>query len=164
MQGSIESIRAKCIEEGGCWIWQGAMSHGTTPTMRLDGSRKCVSVRRHILELHGIDAENLKAYPICNNPACVNPRHVKPTTTSDMIKRVAKQQGYASNIARNAKIAAGKRKNSPITPELVEEIRSSSESGHAIARRLGFSQSTVQAIRAFDTWKDYSNPFMQLAA
>lgn len=162
MLGTIEDIQARCIEEGDCWIWQGAMSHGTTPIMRLDGSRKLVAVRRHILMLNGVAVDGKKSYITCDNPKCVNPEHIKAMTGSQMLKRVVATTGYTQSLARNAKIAAGKRKHSPLTPELVEEIRSSPESGHAIARRLGFNQSTVQSIRAHDSWRDYSSPYLQL--
>lgn len=164
MQASLEAIRANCVEEGQCWLWQGAISHGTTPTMRIDGSKRLVSVRRLVLELQGVSIEKRKAFPTCGNHACVSPECVKPMTHAHMLARVAKRSGYAQNHARKAKIAAGKRKHSPLTPELVAEIRSSAESGHAIARRLGLSQSTVQAIRAHDSWRDYRNPYLQLAA
>lgn len=164
MQGTLEAIRANCIEEGECWIWQGAMSHGTTPVMRIDGEKRLVSVRRHILEVKGVRVAGRKAYPSCGNAACVNPEHTLAMTSSQMLTRVAASTGYAKNLARNAKISAGKRRHSPLTPELVHEIRSSPESGHAIARRLGLSQSTVQAIRVHESWKDYRNPYLQLAA
>lgn len=164
MERSLDAIHANCIEEGECWLWQGALSHGTTPTMRITGTRSQASVRRAVLELQGINVEGRKAFPVCGNDACVSPACVKPMTSAEMLSRVAERSGYAQNIARNSKIAAGKRKHSPLTPELVDEIRSSAESGHAIARRLSLSQSTVQAIRAHDTWRDYSNPFFQLAA
>lgn len=164
MQGTLEAIRAKCTEEGDCWLWNGALSHGTTPTMRIDGDKHQVSVRRYVLELQGKKVDGLKATNTCNDPRCVCPAHAVAWPTSRMLKRVAVTSGYGLCPARNAKIAAGKRQHSPVTPELVTEIRNSPESGHAIARRLGLSQSTVQAIRAHETWKDYSNPFFQLAA
>lgn len=164
MERTLEDIHANCIEEGECWLWRGALSHGTTPTMRITGTRRQASVRRMVLELQGIDVEGRKAFPICGNDACVSPACVKPMTNSEMLSRVAERSGYPQNIARNSKIAAGKRKHSAITPELVDEIRSSPETGRGIARRLGLNQSTVQAIRAHDSWRDYSNPFLQLAA
>lgn len=164
MQPTVEAIREKCVEEGDCWLWQGAMSHGTRPVARLDGTRKLVGVRRLMLELCGIEPGRNKVFPTCGNQACLNHEHLKPMTHAAMLKRVAAQTGYAQSVTRNAKIAAGKRKHSPITPELVEEIRSSPESGRAVARRMGLCQSTVQAIRAHDSWRDYANPFFQLAA
>jgi hypothetical protein len=164
MQATLEAIHANCIEEGDCWLWQGALSHGTTPTMRITGGKHQASVRRLVLELKGVVLGKRKAFPVCGNSACVSPACTKAMTSAEMLTKVAKRSGYAQSPARNAKIAAGKRKHSPITPELVEEIRSSPESGRAIARRLSLSQSTVQAIRIHDSWKDYSNPFLQLAA
>lgn len=164
MKPTLEAIKERCIEEGDCWLWQGALSHGTTPVMRIDGDRRLVSVRRHVLELKGVKVAGRKAYPSCGNVECVNPEHVMAMTPSQMLTRVAASTGYAEAQTRRAKIAAAKRKLSPITPELVQEIRTSPESGHAIARRLGFCQSTVQAIRAHESWRDYQNPYMQLVA
>lgn len=164
MKGTIEAIHAKCIEDGDCWIWQGAMSHGSRPVARLEGSRKNVSVRRLVLELRGVHPGKRMAYPKCANQACVCPDHVQAMSRAKMHTLIAASTGYASTPERRAKIAAAKRKLSPITPELVEEIRTSPESGHAIARRLGFCQATVQAIRAHESWRDYQNPYLQLVA
>ncbi len=164
MQPTIEAILERCIEEGDCLLWQGAMSHGTRPVARLDGTKKMVGVRRMMLELSGISPGRRRAFPTCGNQACLNLAHLKPMEHATMLKLVAAQTGYARSVTRNAKIAAGKRKHSPLTPEIVEEIRSSPESGRAVARRMGLCQSTVQAIRAHESWRDYSNPFFQLAA
>lgn len=164
MQPTLEAILERCIEDGDCLIWQGAMSHGTRPTARIDGTRKTVGVRRLLLELNGIDPGRNRVFPTCGNQACLNHEHLKPMKHAAMLKLVARQTGYARSVTRNAKIAASKRKRSPLTPEMVAEIRSSPESGRAVARRLGLCQATVQAIRAHDTWRDYANPFFQLAA
>lgn len=164
MDGTIEAIHAKCIEEGDCWIWQGATDGRDTPVMRLPGSRKLVAVRRFILEMDGRKLGALRATNTCDVRLCVNPEHAIGWKSSKLIKRAAEASGYARQPSRNAKIAEKKRKASPLTPELVQEIRSSPESGHAIAARLGLAQSSIQAIRAYETWKDYSNPFFQLTA
>jgi hypothetical protein len=164
MDGSIEGIYARCIEEGDCWLWQGPVDTNGIPIMRITGSRKLHLVRRHILQMDGTVLGSLRATNTCNVTRCVNPEHAIGWPMSKLIKRAAKTTGYASNPARNAKIALKKRELSPITPEQIDEIRSSTESGHAIARRLGFCQATVQAIRAHETWKTYSSPFAGLGS
>lgn len=164
MDGTIEAIYARCIEEGDCWLWQGPVDTNDIPIMRITGSRKLHPVRRYILQMDGTVLGSLRATNICNVPRCVNPEHARAWTMAKLIKRAADETGYAKQPARNAKIAARKRQLSPISPELIEEIRTSSESGRAIAIRLGYCQSTIQAIRAYDTWKDYSSPFFALTA
>lgn len=162
MQPTIEAIHARCIEEGECWIWQGATDTHSTPVMRLDGSRKLLPVRRFILEMNGRKLGVLRATNTCGVKLCVNPEHAIGWNSARLIKRAAEVTGYARQPSRNAKISQKKREASPLTPELVQEIRSSPESGRAIARRIGHCQSTVQAIRAHETWKEYSSPFAGL--
>ena len=45
-------------------------------------------------------------------------------------------------------------RHSPLSPEIVAEIRSSSETGGAIARRLGIARQTVSKIRTGKTHQD----------
>lgn len=164
MLGTRKAIFDMCIEVGECWEWQGACDSGGKPVMRLKGSRKLIAVRRHILLRRGIDMTGLAATNTCNNPKCVCPAHAVAWTMKELITRAAITTGYARRPDRNAAISKARRDASPITPEMVAEIRNSPESGHAIARRLGHSQSTIHAIRAHETWKDYGSPYLQLGA
>lgn len=162
MQATLEAIREKCIEEGDCWLWQGAMDKGT-PRAKVGG--KMVYVRRLVLELKGKKIHTgMRATTTCGDERCVNPDHVVASTPSAINAAVARRTGFARKAARRAKISAAKRKNSHVTPEMVAEIRSSDGTGRAIAARLGLHASTVNDIRAHRTWVDYSNPFFQLAA
>lgn len=162
MLGTIEAIYARCIEEGDCWLWQGATDGNHVPMMRLNGSRKLIPVRRFILEMNGRNLGVLRATNTCDVRMCVNPEHAVGWPSSRLIKRAAIVSGYAQHPARNAKISSKKREASPLTPELVHEIRTSPESGRAIAIRLGYCQATVQAIRAHETWKEYGGHFAGL--
>lgn len=164
MLGTIEAIYARCVEEGDCWIWTGAMDGNNTPVLRLNGSRSLVPVRRHILEMSGKKIGKLRATNTCDVRGCVNPEHAVAWTMAKLIKRSAIATGYARRPSRNSKISGAARSRSPLTPELVKEIRESPETGRAVAIRLGLCQSTVQSIRAHDTWRDYSSPFFALAA
>lgn len=161
----IDYIEARAIDDGHCWIWQGSKDSKGRPVMRLKGSRKLVAVRRVLLEAKGVTfTAKSVASTKCGNPLCVNPDHAARLTRRQLILRAAKTTGYANRPSRNEAIAMAKRKNSPFTPEMIKEILESPESGHAIARRLGHSQSTIQAIRAREVWKDYRNPFAGLGA
>lgn len=161
----IAYIEERAVEDGDCWIWKGSKDSKGRPVMRLPGSRKLHAVRRVILDARNTTLrKNEVASNSCGNPLCVNPAHAKRMSRRQLIIRAAKRTGYAQRATRNEAIARAKRKNSPFTPELIQEILSSPESGHAIARRLGRSQSSIQAIRAREVWKDYRNPFAGLGA
>ncbi len=159
----ISFLQEKSEEFGDCWYWTGSKDTNGRPVMRLPGSRKILAVRRVILEIRDVCMrEGDVATTSCNNPLCVNPSHVIRMNRRQLITRAAKTTGYARRPTRNAKIAQSKRKASRFTQEQIDEIRNSPESGRAVARRLGCNQSTIQAIRANEVWKDYSNPFFHL--
>lgn len=159
----IDYIEARVVEDGDCLIWKGSKDSKGRPVMRLPGSRKLLSVRRVVLEAKGPPLRDGQvASNTCGNPLCVNPEHAKRMTRRQLINRAVKTTRYHLRTTRNEAIAKSRRKRSPFTPEMIQEILSSPESGHAIARRLGHSQSSIQAIRAREVWKDYRNPFAGL--
>jgi|GEM_PF-3233794 DNA-binding transcriptional regulator YiaG len=67
---------------------------------------------------------------------------------SDAIDR----EGYAEMVRLQRQRAA--RRTSPLTAALVMEIRRSTESQAALARRLGIARGTVQNVQAGRTWGD----------
>lgn len=164
MEATIEAIRAKCdVLENGCWVWKGSHDGNSLPRMRLPGSRKLLPVRRVVYEMSGQYLGNLIVTTCCETPMCVAPDDLIALSNSELIARAAKRTGYAQRPERNAQIAATKRKASPLTPELVAEIRTSPEATRAIARRIGVCQATVQNIRKGDAWKTYETPELEAA-
>ncbi len=162
MNEEIEKIRMRCIECGDCWLWQGACEAGSTPVMRAHG-KKLVRVRRHVLSLMGVMLKkNFLAVSTCAESRCVAPDHAEAWTRKRLQTRTASLTRYGASSIRRAKIADACRARSKVTPEIVEFIRSDERSGRALALALGLSQSTVADIRAGNTWRDYSNPFMAL--
>lgn len=156
MEATIEAIRAKCdVLENGCWVWRGANDGNGIPRMRRPGSRRLLNVRRVVLELTGQYLGNLKATVCCETPGCVSPECAIAMSCSGLTSRAAKRTGYAQRPERNAQISATKRKKSPLNEVIVAEIRSSTESTRAIARRINVCQATVQAIRKGESWKTY---------
>jgi hypothetical protein len=73
----------------------------------------------------------------CDRRACVNPDHLftgtKKDNTLDMMRK-------------------GRRTQTVLTPELVAEIRESSESSRAIGRRLNYDAGNIRSIRRGKLW------------
>lgn len=89
---------------------------------------------------------NHRVYGTCSNRQCLNPAHMKcgPSTEWGAHKS-------ASGVHKTIKHQIGARKagraRSVLTPETYEEILTSSETGIAIAARLGVSMQTVSRAR-----------------
>lgn len=164
MNQTIDTLRARCIDVGDCWEWQGARTDTGHPTVRHDG--KTHLVRRLAASLAGIPMpQNAKAMNTCENLRCVNPDHIVMRTHRQVMKRQG-ELGKLSDIARIAKIAATKRaKYGKLTTEQVRAIRDSSETGVSMAALHGISQGKVSAIRRHRCWRDLAgNPFTGLGA
>lgn len=154
---TLESLLDRTVEIGDCREWTGA---GDVPHVRVAG--EVVPVRRLILRLAEIDIR--PGYVVgntCRNPKCVEPSHI--------VIRSPKQHARIGHKRRNQqlinrKIAATKRAKSKFTPELVAEIRASTESGRVLAERLGMNRRSVYRIRSGQRWADTSSPWMGLGA
>ena len=48
---TLDTIHGRCDEVGDCWIWRGAVSHGTAPAINIGG--RSTSVRRFVADLLG---------------------------------------------------------------------------------------------------------------
>jgi hypothetical protein len=73
----------------------------------------------------------------CDNPPCVNPEHLSPGTHLDNMEDSARKG----------------RQRKKLTDELVREIRASTESARAIARRLGLTHEAVGKVRRGKSWR-----------
>lgn len=146
IQALRQHIRARCIEEGDCWIWQRAFDH-TAPAMRPpDGRRIVVNVRRFMLAQQR-DMTGLLASNRCGDRRCVAPDHLIAVTRRRLQQLTAERTGYHRHPVRRAKMAAAATARAGIGAEKVAAILASDEPGRVIAQRLGVSLSTVQAWR-----------------
>lgn len=157
----IAHVRSRSIEEGDCWLWQGAMSNSMTPTMTRDC--KTLRIRRELWKAHHgeIDA-NMRAGVTCGNRRCVNPDHLCMRDYA-----TAAREGSLNSPnrpARVAKLARTMRARSGLTPEILADIRSSDEPGRVLAERYGRSVATISDIRAGRRWCGAGNPFAALFA
>ena len=76
----------------------------------------------------------------CDRPSCCNPHHIFLGTIAD---------NNQDSAAKGRKRKGERHPNSKLTDAQVQEIRTSPETGAAIARRLGVSKSTISGIRTF---------------
>lgn len=157
---TMDTIRDRCDEVGDCWIWRGAVSHGTAPAINIDG--KSTSVRRFVAGLLGRQTNSRYITACCGEPLCVSPDHLRAVTRSQLNILTAKRTGYGQSLARAAKIAQARRRHARLSPELVQMIRESDLSDAQLATQLGVARSTVNDVRRGDTWRDYHNPWTQL--
>lgn len=164
-QQTLDLILSKCREDGGCWIWQGALqSCGTTPTIRIPGTRKVTGVRRLVLQCCRVDLHGKFATNTCESPLCVAPDHLKAMTRLELQQKTYDNLPLSTKLKRQKAIAEAQRAKAKLTPELVEMIKQSSRSTRDIAEDLGVSQHTVWAARTGKCWAPLvsANPFAQL--
>lgn len=161
MEASIEAIRMRCNEVGDCWELCGP-TNGSTPIMRLDGSRRLRQVRRVVLELQGKKIDGLLAIAKCRTRLCVNPAHAVAVTRSALQQLTAKETRYGQRLSRRAALAAARRKTAVLTEEAVAKMRASGLTTHQAAQAFGCSQSAAADAMAGRSWRDYSSPFAAL--
>ena len=156
----LDLIHAKCIEEGDCWLWQGAM-HCGMPVVRHAG--KVVNVRRYIAEhLQGLDVAGKLASCKCGNGMCCAPDHVDMITRKQLQRRTSKRTQFHQCPVRNERLALIAREKSPLDQAAVDAIRASDMPSRDIADKIGLAHSTVQHIRSYRSWKNYRSPFAGL--
>lgn len=161
---TIESMRARCIEDGDCLIWQGGTYKDGAARIHVHGEGRSTSARVVWLTLRGkTQPPGTSTFSECGNPRCLE--HSVYLTRSQIGKRVAAMTGYAQNPVRRERIALAKRATvSPLTPEQVQDIRYGPGRITEKAARHGVSEHTASDIVNGHRWRDYRNPFAQLVA
>lgn len=157
---TLDTIHDRCDEVGDCWIWRGALSHGTQPAINID--RRSTSVRRFVASLLGRQTKNRYVTSCCGDPLCVAPDHLRVVTRSQLNKSAAERTGYGKSLTRSVKLAEARRRRARLSPELVQMIRQSDLSDAQLAKQLAVAKSTINDARRGDTWRDYHNPWNQL--
>jgi hypothetical protein len=153
--------RSRVDADTGCWHWSlnvdkaAARVHFVTPDT---GQRVCMRGRRAALYLlRGHDVR--KGYVAfssskCSSHDCVNPAHCVSGNRQAHGAWV-KRSGIAAGLP--SKIAAARKtwdtRGRTLTPEMVLEIRASTETTYAMAKRLGVAQFTVWSARVGNSHK-----------
>lgn len=126
-----------------CWMANTALSSDGYASIRVAGKKVKAHRVMFALFFPGVSAPVVRHK--CNTPSCLNPAHLRHGTQYDNVQdRVHANRGGDLKGERNGR--------AKLTSALVMEIRSSQESGAAIARRLGISKVLACRIRRGDAW------------
>lgn len=149
---SLDRVLGRARDVDGCLEWTGALGNGQFPQIRVCG--KLFPVRRVVWALvHRPIGPKTWVGNTCGNPLCVHPDHLVARSRSAAFK------GKRKSLLQKAKIAETKRRRSPITIEIVREIRSSTERNIDLAKRFGISQGYISHLRRASVWQEYVTPF-----
>lgn len=161
---TVESLQARTIEEGNCWLWQGYCGNKTPQVMyHTQGKRKMYSVRRLIRELQTGRAQADGHYTnSCGNHLCVSPNHVLYKTVKNHLRDMAKGRTHTpvtSFKKRQVRIDLGLTK---LDMKKAEEIRASNLKLRELAEEYKVNISMIKRIRTNKAWKPLSSPFAGL--
>jgi hypothetical protein len=155
---TVESLKARCVMRGDCWLWQGYIVNNTPQVMAFpDGQKKMVSVRKLLRELISQQPQPSGNYGhTCGDPACVAPLHTVWRGKISQLKHMANVRVILPEERirmRDRRIAGGHAK---LTAEQVHVIRASSESGPVLGARYGVSKALINRIKRNEIWREYS--------
>jgi len=155
-----EDVMGRCVIDAdtGCWHLRTArgkpQKKGRTSRIWIHG-RGQVSATRAVWELThaGKLPAHRRAVRMCESFDCANPAHIKALTHSEFQRHVI-GGWHDMTPARQANLLRIARARRRFTPEQVAEIRHSTLSVAAMARKLGCSRCAVQDIRKGRTYRD----------
>lgn len=126
-----------------CWPMQTALNKDGYAHLKVRGRR--VGAHRVMFSMFFPGVEAPVVRHMCNTPYCINPAHLRGgTQRENVMDRVNCNRGGDLRGERNGR--------AKLSAEQVVEIRSSKESGAAIARRLGISKVLACRIRRGLAW------------
>lgn len=154
---SVTELYARCDEVGECLLWTGTVGQHVPQFYvrnRPDGGRNkhgaYLSCRREVYESSSGKPIQDGRFPVpmCRDRRCIRYEHLK-LLTRKQIGQLASKEGKFSAPQRAAAIREGIRKAGrlKLTPEQVREIRTSDETGVALAARMGVDKSLPPRIR-----------------
>lgn len=73
-------------QEGGCWVWVGALNNGGYGRFRVD-NREVLAHRWSYEHFVGEIPDGLHIDHLCRTTACVNPEHLEPVTHRENVLR-----------------------------------------------------------------------------
>lgn len=153
----VTRVLARCIEEGDCLVWQGAMNNGTSPVLSF--GNRVYAVRRVMWVGMGKKLDPKRHICSgCGNPACVTPEHAIQKTRG--IKR-----GTKKTVAVRHNMAEARRRKARLNWDDVAEIRASDAPVREIARQKSISPDHVRRIQSGQYWNaNLNSPFAGLGA
>lgn len=168
---TIDEVMGRCrIDDDGCWIWTGAMSKGLpkvyAPDLGEAGAMRSQLGRRAVWQMVNEKPvpEGFRVYGRCLKPACLNPECISCGFASQWGAHLSRSIKSRSTVGRQLNSRKIGRSRSVLTPELIAEIQASSETGRAMARRMGVSEQTVSKAKLgkLACFQPLSSPFAGL--
>lgn len=160
----IAEIYARCEEVGDCLEWQGALSSGRNPSVRMLNAlprspgmtRSATSVTSVLWQYeHGCFEPGRVVFQTCRNMRCVKLDHLKVMTRRQMRMRLKAEGVFKVDAVRKEKLKRIGRAKAKLTPEAVAEIKARTDiSARKFAEQLSISKSTVERIRSGLIWRD----------
>lgn len=80
----LEKIMSRCVREGECLIWTGALNTDGYPRAGIKGNSN-IKLHRYVCS-HYHDIEGKVVRHTCDNPMCLNPEHLIPGEVIDNIR------------------------------------------------------------------------------
>lgn len=158
---TIDSLRAKTVEEGDCWLWTGPTHEGRA---RVSHEGRLVYARRLMQQLAGKSVQGVVT-TTCDNPLCLNPDHLATISRAAHQKRMTAASNTGTVLAlKSAKVAQTKRQTTAkLTLEQARAIRVSDDSTRVLSERYGVNRRLVYRIRMGLSWREHgNNPFAGL--
>jgi hypothetical protein len=161
---SLADIKARCVEVGECWEWQGAMSNARSPIAALvtqypkQPKTRAIRAGTHVLawEAHtGKSAAGKRVWRTCCNTLCVNPQHTRAGSQAQMSAWLASAGLCKRTPSAVASITRAKRATAAkLTMEQAREIRASTDGVIALGERYGVNKSLISRIKAGKAWRE----------
>ena len=161
---TLDSLKARCVEVGDCWEWQGYLGNNTPQVVAYpEGKKKMVSVRRLLRELVTGQPQPDGHYAnTCGNHRCVNPDHTLWRGEAAHMKAMGRKRtvsAVTANKLRKYRVDNGLAKLDESKAQL---IRLSPEPAPVLAERFGVSKSWINRIRRGAAWRVLAGPWMGL--
>lgn len=160
---TLEDLRGRCVIDDECWIWRMAKSGGKEPRAwfvdpETGKGRVWLAGRLALRLATGKNPKGTTYRPICMASDCINPEHIKVASRAE----VGKFWGQSDRLKGNPRVIAANtaigRKYAKLTLADVQMVRSSPESGVAIAKRLGVDPKLISDVRRHQRWKNAAVP------
>ena len=143
----LERINARCMAEGDCLLWQGAMSSEDVPVMHVAGATR--TLRRVVWQLvHGEPPPPGRLVVArCRDKRCLSQGCLRCMRRKDMARMDAKRGVYSRADAVTARTLAARRR-SRFTAEQVRQVREHPGPAEQAAAAVGMSAVHATNIRA----------------
>jgi len=128
----------------GCWQWKGAISPTRGYGQFGVGGHQVAAHRASWMIHNGPIPADLFVLHRCDNPPCVNPAHLFLGTNQD---------NYDDRDAKDRVRHGSRHPRAKLTEALVIELRASTESDEAWAKRMGMHPSVIRNARSGKRWK-----------